>query len=145
MRLSARTEYAAIAAVELARRDGSGGPVGMKAICEGQAVPARFLVQILLQLKRAGLVTSVRGVGGGYRLARPAAEITLRDIHSAVEGRPEVVAPVTEHLAGKSRIAAAVLAAWEGAAEAEAEALEGVSLADLIIRSREPDQTMYYI
>jgi len=63
MRLSARTEYAAIAAVELARRDGSGGPVGMKAICEGQAVPSRFLVQILLQLKRAGLVTSVRGVG----------------------------------------------------------------------------------
>jgi len=52
---------------------------------------------------------------------------------------------VTEHLAGKSRLAAAVLAAWEGAAEAEAEALEGVSLADLIIRSREPDQTMYYI
>jgi Rrf2 family cysteine metabolism transcriptional repressor len=145
MRLSARTEYAAVAAVELARRDDGRGPVGMKAICEGQGVPARFLVQILLQLKRAGLVTSVRGVGGGYRLARPAAEISLRDIHAAVEGRPEASAPVTDKLAGGSRVAAAVLAAWEAAAEAEATALEGVTLADLVARSREPDQTMYYI
>ncbi len=145
MRLSARTEYAAIAAVELARRDDGRRPVAMKALCEGQGVPARFLVHILLQLKRAGLVTSVRGVGGGYRLARPAAEITLRDIHAAVEARPEALAPVSEKLAGGSRTAAAVLAAWEAAAEAEAAALEGVTLADLVARSREPDQTMYYI
>jgi Rrf2 family protein len=145
IRLSARTEYAAIAAVELARRDDGGGPVGMKAICQEQGVPARFLVHILLQLKRAGLVTSVRGVGGGYRLARPAAEITLRDIHAAVEGQVEAVAPVAEKLAGRSRAAAAVLAVWQAAAEAEAAVLEGVSLADLVVRSREPDQSMYYI
>ena len=145
MRLSARTEYAAIAAVELARRGDAGGPVGMKAICDTHGVPARFLVHILLQLKRAGIVTSVRGAGGGYRLARPAAEVTLRDIQAAVDGAAEPSAPVTAGLAGSSRVAAALLAAWQGAARAEAESLAAVTLADLAARSREAGQAMYYI
>jgi len=145
MRLSARTEYAAIAAVELARRGDAGGPVGMKTICDAQRVPPRFLVHILLQLKRAGIVASVRGASGGYRLARPAAAITLRDIREAVEGATERPAPLTADLAGASRAATALLAAWDGAARAEAEALARVTLADLAARSREPGQTMYYI
>ena len=145
MRLSARTEYAAVAAVELARRGESGGPVGMKTICEAHDIPARFLVHILLQLKRAGIVTSVRGAGGGYRLARPAADITLHDIHAAVDGLAEQSAPVTAQLAGRSRVAATLLAAWESAARAEAEALASVTLADLAARSREAGQAMYYI
>jgi Rrf2 family cysteine metabolism transcriptional repressor len=145
MRLSARTEYAAIAAVELARRGDAGGPVGMRAICDAQRVPARFLVHILLQLKRAGIVASVRGAGGGYRLARPAAAITLRDIREAVDGEAERPAPLTAELAGTSRVAAALGAAWDAAARAEAEALARVTLADLAARSREAGQTMYYI
>lgn len=145
MRLSARTEYAAIAAVELARRGDTGGPVGMKMICDAQRVPGRFLVHILLQLKRAGIVASVRGAGGGYRLARPAAAITLLDIREAVDGEPERSAPMTASLAAASRVAAVLGSAWEAAARAEAEALAAVTLADLAARSREAGQTMYYI
>lgn len=145
MRLSARVEYAAIAAVELARRGVAGGPVGMKEICEAHGVPAKFLVHILLELKRAGLVRSVRGVGGGYLLARPADEITLRDIEAALAGEPESAAPVTAALAGSSRVAASLKAAWEAAAEARAAALEGVTLADLVARSRGAGEPMYYI
>ena len=145
MRLSARVEYAAIAAVELARRGAAGGPVGMKEICEAHGVPAKFLVHILLELKRARLVRSVRGVGGGYLLARPADEITLRDIEAALAGEPESAAPVTAALAGSSRVAASLKAAWEAAAEARAAALEGVTLADLVARSRGVGEPMYYI
>jgi Rrf2 family protein len=145
MRLSARTEYAALAAVELARRGDASRPLGMKAIADSQRVPCRFLVHILLELKRAGIVTSVRGAGGGYRLARPAAEITLRDIQAAVDGAAEPAAPVTAGLARGSRAAAGLLAAWHDAARAEAEALAAVTLADLAARSREPGQAMYYI
>jgi Rrf2 family protein len=145
MRLSARTEYAALAVVELARWGEAGGPVGMKAIADSQRVPGRFLVHILLELKRAGIVTSVRGAAGGYRLARPAAEITLRDIQAAVDGTAEPVAPVAAGLARGSRAAAALVAAWDEAARAEAEALAGVTLADLVARSREAGQAMYYI
>lgn len=145
MRLSARIEYAAIAAVELARRGAAGGPVGMKAICEAHGVPAKFLVHILLELKRAGIVRSVRGVGGGYLLARPAEEITLDEIEAAVAGEPESTAPVTAGLAGSSRVAASLEAAWEAAAEARAAALQGVTLADVVARSRGVGEPMYYI
>jgi len=145
MQLSARTEYAAIAAVELARRAQGGRPVGMKAICDAQRVPAKFLVHILLQLKRAGIVTSVRGAGGGYRLARPADQITLRQIEAAVEGEPASPAPLTIGLARSSRAAAALSAVWREAAEARAAALEAVTLADLVTASLEPGQAMYFI
>ena len=64
MRISAKTEYACIAMLELASQYGSGTPVRIRRIAERHDVPPRFLVQILLQLKGAGLVTSVRGAAG---------------------------------------------------------------------------------
>jgi len=144
MRLSARTEYAAIAAVELARQD-RGGPVGTKAICRAQAIPEKFLVQILLQLKRAGLVTSVRGAAGGYRLSRPADTITLRDIELAIEGAADSPTSLATGLAASSRVAASLAAAWEAAAEARSAVLQDVTLADLVARSRGTGGAMYYI
>lgn len=145
MRLSAKTEYAALAALELARRHGPGEPVRIRAICEAEGVPARFLVQILLQLKAAGIVTSVRGASGGYRLALPPDEITLDDVRRAVEGQGEGVAPVSAALAGRSRAAAALAAAWGDAADAEADSLRRVTLADLAARCRPAAEAMYYI
>ena len=70
MRISAKTEYACIAMLELASQYGSGEPVRIRRIAERHDVPSRFLVQILLQLKGAGLVASDRGAAGGYLLIR---------------------------------------------------------------------------
>ncbi len=145
MRLSAKTEYAAMAAVELARRADAVQPVRIRAICEAQGVPARFLVHILLQLKAAGIVASIRGAAGGYRLARPPETITLDDIRRAVDGPGDAAAPVTAGLARRSRTAAVLAAAWHEAAAAEAEALGGVTLADLAGRCRSGADAMYYI
>jgi Rrf2 family protein len=144
MRISAKTEYAAIAALELARCRGAADPVRLRSISQGQGVPEKFLVQILLQLKAAGLVTSTRGAAGGYRLARPPEEITLADIRTAIEGDGNA-APTTADLAARSRAAAALAAAWDDASRAEADALRGVSLADLLERCRMPADAMYYI
>ena len=144
MRISATTEYAAIAALELARCRGTADPVRLRSISEGQGVPEKFLVQILLQLKAAGLVTSTRGAAGGYRLARPPEDITLADIRGAIEGDGDA-APATAELAGRSRAAAALAAAWDEGARAEADALRGVSLADLLDRCRSVADAMYYI
>lgn len=144
MRISAKTEYAAIAALELARCRGTADPVRLRSISEGQGVPEKFLVQILLQLKAAGLVTSTRGAAGGYRLARPPEDITLADIRGAIEGDGDA-APTTAELAGRSRAAAALAAAWDEGARAEADALRGVSLADLLDRCRSVADAMYYI
>ncbi|GAA0434934.1 putative HTH-type transcriptional regulator [Acrocarpospora corrugata] len=84
MRLSARTQYALRAAVELAAAPS--GPVPADRISIAQRIPRRFLDNILLQLRRAGLINSQRGPDGGYWLARPAAEISLADIILVIEG-----------------------------------------------------------
>lgn len=84
MRLSAKADYALRASVELAAV--GDGPVKADAISRAQEIPLRFLEQILLDLKHAGLVSSQRGPEGGYWLAQPAAEITLADLIRAVEG-----------------------------------------------------------
>jgi len=145
MRLSAKIEYAAIAAVELARRTGSEDPVRIRGICEAQGVPARFLVHILLQLKAAGIVASIRGAAGGYRLAKSADEVTLHDIRDAVEGPADAVAPLSVDMGKKSRTAAVLAVAWEKAADAEAEALAEITLASLAARCKPTGDSMYYI
>ena len=81
MRISAKAEYACVAMLELAANYGEPQPVRIKAIADAQGIPQRFLVQILLQLKTAGLVASVRGASGGYQLARPPETISLADDH----------------------------------------------------------------
>src|SRR5262249_20895060 len=93
MRVSAKAEYACIAMLELAANFAEPQPVRVKAIADAHGIPLRFLVQILLQLKTAGLVASVRGAAGGYQLARRPADITLADIIGAID--PEQTARPT--------------------------------------------------
>ena len=87
MRISAKAEYACVAMLELAANYGEPQPLPIKAIAEAQSIPQNFLVQILLQLKTAQLVVSVRGASGGYQLARPPEEITLADVINAIDDR----------------------------------------------------------
>jgi len=84
VRLSAKADYALRASVELA--SAGDGHVKAEALARAQSIPPRFLEQILLELKHAGIVASQRGAEGGYWLARPPAEIALADVIRAVEG-----------------------------------------------------------
>ena len=84
MRLSAKADYALRASLELATA--TDAHVKAEAVARAQSIPLRFLEQILLDLKHAGLVASQRGAEGGYWLARPPASITVADIIRAVEG-----------------------------------------------------------
>jgi Rrf2 family protein len=145
MRLSARVEYAAIAVLNIACHGDRHGPISLRAICKEQAVPSRFLVHILLQLKRAGIVKSSRGAGGGYLLARPPDAITLLDIYQAIEGEVECPAPMTAGLAAKSRGAAVLKKAWESACRSRAETLASYTLADLVAGSLNDIESMYFI
>ena len=85
MRVSAKTDYALRAALELAAAPDE-KPVKGERIATAQAIPLRFLENILMQLRHAGLVDSRRGAEGGYRLARPATEVTLADVIRAIDG-----------------------------------------------------------
>ena len=84
MRVTARGDYAVRAAVELAAAGGETRKVAD--IATAQKIPPRFLENILLALRRAGLVQSRRGADGGFRLTRPPEEITVADVLRAVEG-----------------------------------------------------------
>jgi len=84
VRVSAKVDYALRAAAELATAGDR--PLKREAIAAAQDIPVPFLEQILLALKRAGIVRTRRGPEGGYWLARPAAEVTLADVIRAVEG-----------------------------------------------------------
>jgi Rrf2 family iron-sulfur cluster assembly transcriptional regulator len=91
MRATQQLKYAVYGVFDLAYND-SGRPIPIEEIGARQRIPARYLEQIFRRLRRAGLVTSKRGPGGGYRLSRPPEEITLADVAVAVEG--QVLAPL---------------------------------------------------
>ncbi|MCO6457606.1 MAG: Rrf2 family transcriptional regulator [Pirellulaceae bacterium] len=142
MNVSAKTEYACLAVLELAGSFGSGEPIQIRRIADVHGIPARFLVQILLQLKGAGLVSSTRGAAGGYQLARDPAELTLAEVMAVVEGQPAEMRSSASVPTATSR---ALLDAWREVATAEREMLSGITFADLVQRVRGQTEQMYYI
>jgi len=86
MKFSTRDRYALRLMVELANRAGADALVPLKEISDAQQISIKYLEQIVTPLAKAGLVVSVRGAQGGYRLARPDTEITAGEILRAVEG-----------------------------------------------------------
>ena len=98
MRVSAKSDYALRALIELAARE-DGSPVSAEELGKRQEIPHGFLQAILADLRRAGVVMSQRGQSGGWRMARPADSVTVADVIRAVDGplvsvyglRPEAV------------------------------------------------------
>jgi Rrf2 family protein len=142
MIVSAKTEYACIAVLELAARHSRDEPVRIREIAEAHGVPSRFLVQILLQLKSAGLVQSIRGAAGGYVLAREPEEITLLDVMTVVDAQLSQF-PTS---AARSTLTTRILQrTWKEVAAKERELLAGVTFADLTAQLKGAPEGMYYI
>jgi Rrf2 family iron-sulfur cluster assembly transcriptional regulator len=85
MRLSTKGRYAVMAMADLARHEAEAGAVSLAAIAGRQEISLAYLEQLFARLRRAGMVRSVRGPGGGYRLARPAAQTPVSEIIRAVD------------------------------------------------------------
>jgi len=130
MRISARADYAVRAVLELAVRQGD-APVKAEKIAAVQDIPHKFLEGILGDLRRAGIVDSRRGGGGGYRLAREAAAITVADVIRAVDG--PIVSVRGERPTGLSYTGSAqpLLPLWIALRANVRKILEGVTLSDL--------------
>lgn len=169
MRISAKAEYACVAMLELAANHGEHKPLQIKTIANSQGIPQRFLVQILLQLKTAGLVVSVRGAAGGYQLARAPENISLADVISASDD--SALAPRTSLGEGNIRIAPdpesrgrqtrqrnalgevahhtaqveTLVSVWREIQAATQRLLEKLTLAELLRRSRQGDSLTYQI
>lgn len=126
MRLSSKGRYAARALFHLAYHH-EGAPAQLREVAAGSKVPARFLEQIFHELKRAGLLTAKRGPGGGYRLARPAAAISLGDVLRALEGGALSLSRADERDARRDPLAHAFVAL----AHDVERCFDAVTLADL--------------
>lgn len=86
MKISVKLDYACRVLAEMARLHGSGGLAQIEPLARAEAVPANFLAQILGALRDGGLVTSRRGIQGGYALARAPEQISLYDIMKVIDG-----------------------------------------------------------
>ena len=129
MRVSAKSDYAIRAAVELAAA--GDGPVKGDRIAKSQSIPSNFLENILADLRNAGIVSSRRGAEGGYWLARPADEVSLADVIRAVDGPLANVRGVRSDQLAYEGSAEALADVWIAVRASLRGVLEHVSLADV--------------
>ena len=150
MRFSLQVQYAICGSFDLAY-NGDGDPIQIRVICERQGIPARYLEQIFQRLRRADLVVSKRGPGGGYLLARSPAEISLRQVVEAVEGGVAEAFGASEGM-GPPEESFRPDFLWAQLAGRFADALERTTLEDLCrdaarsdVKRAHPDAPMYFI
>ncbi|MCC6492092.1 MAG: Rrf2 family transcriptional regulator [Pirellulales bacterium] len=139
--LSARTQYAILAMLQLAHDFAVGEPVQVRRIAQRHGIPSTFLVQILHELRRAGLVASTRGAGGGYRLSRPPGEITLSDVVDVFEPADEPAACA----ASRSPWGSALVDVCCELTRARRQRLQALTLAELADRAPVEAGPMWYI
>ncbi|MEY4612680.1 MAG: hypothetical protein RL179_653 [Planctomycetota bacterium] len=144
MRLSAKADYACLAMLELAATIDASQPVRIKAIADTHQIPQRFLVQILLQLKTAGLVKSIRGASGGYTLARKPENINIAEVIRAVDDRA-LAAPEATNFQTASSIVNALSETWKQVYTEQLRILEKLSLAEILRRAYSENVSSYQI
>jgi Rrf2 family protein len=128
--ISAKTDYAIRATIELAAA-GTTGSLTAHAIADAQQIPLRFLLNILADLRRMGLVDSRRGPSGGWWLSRPAETITIAEVIRAVDGpMVEVGGRRPDETAGRGA-AASVNGLWLTVRDGIRGILEQITVADL--------------
>ena len=134
MRITTLAEYGVICALHLAKRAGE-GPVTGREIAERERLPGDYVEQILLRLRRAGIVRSTRGARGGYALARRPAEVSVRDVIAASELQTFdlhcVTHPVEEERCSASH-ACSIRPVWVLLQQRIDSVLDSVRLSDLL-------------
>lgn len=142
---SAKAEYACIAMLELAARYGQPNPVRLKDIAEAHGIDCdRFLVQILLQLKGAGLVGSTRGASGGYNLARSPEQITLADIIKVIDPI-DALEENNPDGSPSTALVRTVRSIWSEILDAQQRILAATTLSEMLTRSQEGFDLVYQI
>ena len=141
MKLSSRSEYGVRALLELAQRRGQ-GPIQSREIAERQAIPDAYLNQLLLVLRKAGIVQSVRGPAGGHLLARDPDRVTMAEVIGALEGLPH--AESAESANNDQSDAWAVRWVCNEIDEAVACVLREITLETLLTRKQARDNILTY-
>ena len=138
MRISARCDYACKALLELALHWPNKGPLQIHTISARQGMPLRYLVHILIQLKRIGFVSSSRGKSGGYNLIIPPEKITLSEVLRQVGGP---FLPRANTAAKKGSVFAGI---WQEVEEAMAKVLDSVTFKDIANKAKGARKALIY-
>jgi Rrf2 family protein len=141
MRISAKTDYAIRAVVEMAAEADDGQLVKAEAVADAQHIPLRFLLSILNELRHAGIVDSRRGAEGGYRLARPPYAIAIADVIRAIDGPLANVAGTRPDALDLTGSAAPLRDVWVSLRSSIREVLEHVTVAD-VVSGKLPDKVL---
>ncbi|BAL82589.1 putative Rrf2 family transcriptional regulator [Selenomonas ruminantium subsp. lactilytica TAM6421] len=136
MKISTKGRYSVTALYELARHYGE-GPVSLKSVAQSQGLSENYLEQLMVPLRRGGLVQSIRGAQGGYMLAKSPTEITIGAIITTVEGPIAVVdCLLAEAGAAEQKCAKAcgcvTRGVWEQVCDSISQVLENITLQTLL-------------
>ncbi len=149
MKVSLRTTYGIMAAVDLAMQTGA-APIQAKSIARRQGIPARFLEQVLHAMKKAGLVSSLRGAQGGYVLSKKPSELSVAEILEALDGPFLSITGLSgqnsSRRASKSELLLAKV--WDRVYAAERNVLDAITVEELASQQRQLEQQrslMYHI
>jgi Rrf2 family protein len=147
MRLSAKSEYALMAILDMTLYGGE-GPVQVKSIARRQSIPVRFLEQVMASLKKGGIVDSFRGAQGGYILSKTPEEIHLSEVLEAVEGPFGQIETLNGQNGHPQAVRGVIKDVWGEVNESIIQILGMVTLQDLCERKRKKDREqvlMYHI
>jgi Rrf2 family protein len=135
MKITTRSRYGVRLMLELAGNYGK-GQVLLKDIARNEGISEKYLSLIIIPLRTAGLVQSTRGAHGGYSLAKPPGEITLKDIVHVLEGGISLVDCVTNSSACSRSQICATRDVWSIVSEQISNTLESITLEDLLAKAR---------
>lgn len=141
MRISTRARYGLRLMLDLALKHGK-GPIFLKEVSRSQEISEKYLGQIIMPLKAAGLVKSFRGAHGGYTLQRDPDKITVREIVATLEGDLNLVDCVVNPSACDRFALCVTQEVWCKVSRAVSQTLEAITLADLVKRNNQRAENM---
>jgi Rrf2 family cysteine metabolism transcriptional repressor len=141
MKISTRIRYGTRAILELAAHYGQGA-IELKEIAQRENIPAKYLEQVIIPLRTAGLVKSVRGSKGGYALAKSPSEVCLREVYEALEGPIRLVDCLGNLQACQKIPSCVTREIWKEVSEAIDKIFGSVTLEEMLERKRQKEGTV---
>lgn len=142
MRISTKIRYGARALVELAFYYGK-GPVDLKEIAQKEGISLKYLEQVIIPLRTAGLVKSIRGSKGGYALAKPPSEISFSNLLEVLDGPIELIECLKDPKFCSKTASCVTRDVWKEASEAMRKVFSSITLEEMVNRKREKEERTF--
>ncbi len=139
MRISTKIRYGARALVELASQYGK-GPVDLKEIAQKEGISLKYLEQVMIPLRTAGLVKSIRGSKGGYMLSKPPSKISFSDLLEVLDGPIELIECLKDPKACSKFATCVTREVWKEASEAIHNVFSSITFEEMVNRKKEKEE-----